>query len=472
MFFILSYLSFRISRLASLAGNRLASGIKPATMSTRLAVVATVISAGIAVVPPAANAQSANLSLPDLESKLIASPALAAADSEIFSAESNVEYQYERGRGFNYFFSNDFGPRSDVVINTDTNRTIRYGQVFGVEFPLFGTRLTEHLELSEARSHANLTRIAAEAERRRLLGQLRASYIKFWQYDREQAIVANFVALQKAEAHSARTFFREGFWTQANYLGFLDGLAEFTTDLTTLRTERRSALADIRAIVNEDVPDRTPDTPDLSFGCSPSADEAVAVAAANDPDIARFQEEQNASTAALDFIKHSSINAAFRLGAGTALDIPQHALGYNVTGTFDISFPQHMRPQESARREAFVGEIQTARFGELQRRSELRAAVLNVLDTESSALSEYQLAKRENDTTRESLREARVREATIIGTGAANFNEVLLRITESYNAARKETSALGATYTGVNAIENLVPDACVPFRINNPYKRN
>jgi len=422
--------------------------------------------------PLAAPAQDTTLSLSNLESQLIASPALAAADSQIYSDDELVQYEYERGRGFNYFFDNDFGPRSDIVLGQQTNRTIRYGQIFGVDFPLFGTRLTEHLALSEARSRANLARIAAEGERRDLLRRLRASYLKFWQYDREQAIVANFLALEKAEAPAARAFAREGFWTQGNYMGFLDGIARLATDLSAARIERQSALADIRGILNTDVPDRSPETPDLSLSCSPPIDDAMVVAAENDAEIARLQQEQSEATASLDFIKHSTITADFQLGAGTNFDIPQHATGYNVTGTFAIQFPQHARPEERAKRNAAYGDIQQFHFLELQRRSELRAALLNVLDETSSATGEYIQAKREVATMQETLREARVRESTIISTGAASFNEVQLRILDLYAAQRRTNIALGSIYFGVNGIENLVPNACVPFRIDGPYPRH
>jgi len=415
--------------------------------------------------PVAALAQE-NLSLRDLETELIDSPALAAADTRIFGADQTVELEAARGRGFDYFFSNDFGPRSDIVLGTSTNRTIRYGQLFGVEFPLFGTRLTEHLALAQAQSEANLARIEAQGERRKLLVRLRESYVKYWQYDREQAIVGNFVALEKAEFPSAKTFLREGFWTQANYLGFLDALSRFNTDLSALRSARRSALADIRAILNNDVPDRTPDIPDLDVSCSPSVDQAVAVAAENDPDVARLQEQQNEATASLDFIRHSTITANFLVGVGTNVDIPQHAVGYNVTGAFSFQFPQHMKLEETSKRAAAFANIQMYHFLEMQRRSEIRAAVMNVLDQSAAAHGEYLQAKREQIANREILREARVREATIISTGAATFNEVEARLLDSYTAERKETSELGASYISVNAIENLVPNACVPFRLD------
>jgi hypothetical protein len=420
--------------------------------------------------PGTARAQDVdqNLTLSALESELIDSPALAAADTRIFGADQTVNYESARGRGFDYFFENDFGPRSDIVLGDETNRTIRYGQLFGVAFPLFGTRLTEHLALAQAQSEANLARIEAEGERRKLLASLREDYIKYWQYDREQAIVANYVALEKAELPSARAFLREGFWTQANYLSFLDQLAQFSTNLSALRSSRRSALADIRAIVNDDVPDRTPDTPDLAISCSPPVDSAVAVAADNDADVARLQEQQSEAKASLDFIRNSSITADFRVGVGGNADIPQHALGYNITGAFAISFPQHMNPQESAKRETAFANIQMYHYLEMQRRSEIRASVMNVVDQASSARDDYLQAKLEDKTDHELLREARVREATIIATGAASFNEVQLRILDSYTAERKETSELGATYVSVNAIETLVPNTCIPFRIDGP----
>ncbi len=421
--------------------------------------------------PAAARADDAGLSLSDLESRLVASPALAAADTKIFSADEEVSYESSRGSGFNYYFANDFGPRSDIITGQNTDRTIRYGQLFGVEFPLFGTRLTEHLALSEARSQANLARIEAEGERRSLLARLRDSYIKFWQYDREQSLIANYVALEKAEAPSARTFLREGFWTQANYLGFIDGVTQLTTDLSAVRAQRRSALADLRGILNSDIPDRTPQPPDMQLSCAPSVEQAVSVAAENDPEIARLEEEQSEARSSLDFIKHSTISASFRVGAGTDFDIPQHAVGYNVTGSFAVAFPQHGRSEEYAKREAAYGDIQQYHFLEVQRRSELRAAVLNVLDQASAAGDEYAQARRVEVASREQLREARVREATLISTGASSFNEVQMRILDAYNADRSEATTLGATYIGVNAIEKLVPDTCVPFRLDGVYVR-
>ena len=420
----------------------------------------TVAAAAASALPPAS---PPTLSLVELEERLAVAPGVLATQAQVDAAGHEVRYRGARASGFEYFLENQFGPRSDIVTQDVNNSTLRYGQRVGVRLPLGGTRLAAQSELLDARSKERLARLEANGQQRDLYGKLRDSYIAYWQYWRQRNSEHAYLKLEAQSATAARALRRDGFWTQGQYLDFLDTLERFRADLAIADASRHAALAQIRGQIAADVAEFRPAIPDFERNCNPPVEATVSRAVAADEQAAGFAELLAATNESLGYVKHSSVASDAVLGVGTVLDTPR-GVGYDVSAGLAVSIPQHNKAEESAKRSELLAQAAAYRQQRAQRIAGVRASVLAALADIASSQEAFSHDRIDVTAKTEDLREARVRLETQVTQGAAGFADVQTALADAYVAQRAAGDAEGTLYLRLNALEKVAPGACLARR--------
>ena len=435
-----------------------------AVKSRRALALSLTIAAAVAPLFAADAAAERALSLPDLERRLENAPAILAARDQYEAAHQDVRYHGARASRYDYFFSNGLGPRSDIVINNETNNAFRYAQRAGIRLPILGTRQTAQVAAVEARSREELARIDARSLRLQLLGQLRDDYIAYWGAYREQKVLQKYVTLEGAFASAARALRRDGFWTQGQYLDFLDYRSRFGSEVSVQDASRRASLAQIRGIVAEDVAELRPMAPDFVPTCNPAIEATVDRAVAADGEAAQLAVLLDVTKQSLGYTKHSSIASDVEVGVGTAFDVPR-GVGYDVTAGLDLTVPQHTKVEEDSARAQLVAQADSYRERRAQRVAEVRAAVLKAMEDLAAAQRVLAQDRTDLESKKETLREARVQLATQVTQGATGFGEVQTALADAYTADRAAAAGTSELYLRLNGVEKLSPSTCLPERL-------
>ncbi|MBD5655302.1 MAG: hypothetical protein IAI50_08970 [Candidatus Eremiobacteraeota bacterium] len=427
-------------------------------LGTRL-VPLLLAAATVASAPSRAGADDAPIPLANLEQLLAGAPSLRAAQRRI-DADLDFEGVVQSRSGLEYTYTNAVGPRSDIIINNVNNNTFRYQQRVGIQLPILGSAITQQNDAIVARTDELLARIAYEQERRQRLSALRAAYVLYWQYDFQQSIAERYANLLNAKLEAARGLRRNGFWTQGQFLDFLDTLSRYKTDEQTLRSSRRAQLTLIASSLGAELSSFRPLDPTFETGCIPTHDSALAAAEAIDSQLATTQAQIAQIDAELAHVRGSSIDAHAIAGLGNVVDFVNPAVGYELTAGVQVSLPTHARSEERSMRNQLDAQRDEQRLLAEQRRSDLSAQVEGAIDELSNARADLKVAIQEQQARLEDLREAVVRFNTINATGAGAFDEIEIDSAEAFTAETAVATARGTVYTKANALLLLAPAAC------------
>jgi outer membrane protein TolC len=397
--------------------------------------------------------------LSQLELLIPSSLTLEAARERIRAAEDVLEHA-EASSGLRYFAQSIMGPRSDVVsIAYGNNSILRYAQRAGVSMPLLGSRDREQEDILAAQTDAELRRIDLATQRRLVLAGLREAYIQYWQYTIEESVARRFLELGRNAIAPAYALKKTGFWTQANLLAFLDQVDHVKADVLNFGNARATSLARLAAIADHQIDAFVPPEPDLPETCPAHKDHVIASALTADGQIRRFDAEIERREASLSMVRWSSVDATADLGLGGYTDAPR-GLGYDLTFQLNLSVPRHRRLAELAYERSLRAEIKAYRNDEEQRRLDLIANVDTTLDELGQARLTLSHSLVDAAAKKEALRVARIRFADIPMSGAAGFNDVQLRTTESYASEQALADARAQVYLKLNELLLLAPGAC------------
>ena len=386
---------------------------------------------------------------------------MQAAQQHVESTAQDVQVEIDKS-GLRYVASSGLEFRDDIVTNDLNQQRGRLAQVVGLGLPVLGQKFAQNQAITTAGLDALTAVRAYAADKRIVLAQLREAYVFYWQHEREKSIADDYVATMSRLLPGARGLLRFGFWTQGNFLQFLVALSQARTETQSSADLQRAANARISAVLGQDVVPFRSTAPAFADGCAPRLDDAVASAVAVDPDLARLQAQTAADRKTLGQIRGSSIDASVQTTAGGVLDYPL-AAGFAVGVSVAGSLPTHARAEERAHRRALEAEIADLGFQEKQRLADIRASVNEAIEDYASAKLVAQQTQREERSTRENLREARVRFSTIAQTGAAGFNEVQSRTVELFVSSRAAAAADASVLLKANSLLLLAPGACDPY---------
>jgi len=410
-------------------------------------------------VASAARAAEPTISLGSLETTIDEAPGLEAALRHIDATEKAEGVAGARS-GLDYLFDAGFGPRNDIVSNTENNTTVRYAQSAGIQLPLLGTAIAQQNAIGAARTDESLARIAYAEERRDRIAQLRNAYALFWQYGRQREIAEHYAQAFSSELRAARALRRNGFWTEGNLLDFLDALGRFNTDVRTLRTSQRTQLTAISAALGRDVGPFRAIEPVLGAACVPKRADAFRSAAEIDPTLAKIAAETDRLTSQVQRVRGSSIDASAQVATGTVFDLLPPRVGYSLTVGLNVGLPTHARSEERALRDELAAQVDEQNLLGVQRRAEISAAIDGELDELANARDDLAQATRNEASKREDLREAVVRFHTLSQSGAGSFNDVQTTLAELFDAENATAIARGTVYLKASALFLLAPNAC------------
>ena len=415
--------------------------------------------AALASAPVPARADDPSLPLTNLEQLLTGAPSLRAKARRI-EADLDFEGVVAGRSGLAYTFSNAIGPRSDIVTDNVNNNTFRYQQRFGVQLPLLGSAIAQQNEAYAARADEALARIDYERERRARLSALRSAYVMYWQYDLQQSIADRYANLLGGKLESARSLRRSGFWTQGNFMDFLDTLARYKTVAQTVRSSRRAQLTLIATSLGAELTPFRPLDPTFETGCTPSHQSALAAAEAIDSDLAQAQAKIAQLKGQESGVRGSSIDAHALAGFSNVFDFVNPTVGYDLTAGVSVTLPTHARSEERALRKQIDALLDEQRLVEEQRRSDLSAQVEGAIDELSNARADLAQARRDEQSRLENLREAVVRFNTINASGSAGFDQIEISSAEAYTAEYATAAARANVFLKANALLALAPAAC------------
>jgi hypothetical protein len=425
----------------------------------RLVAILLTVALVPASLPLPAAADDQPLSLANLEQLLLGAPSLRAAQRRI-DADLDFEGVVQARSGLEYTYTNAIGPRSDIVIDNVNNNTFRYQQRVGIQLPILGAAITQQYEAIAARTDEILARVAYEKERRTRLSALRAAYVLYWQYDLEDQIADRYANLLTSKLDAARSLRLNGFWTQGQFLDFLDTLSRYKTNAQTLRSSRRAQLTLIASSLGGEISSFRPLDPTFETGCTPTHDAALAAAEAIDPELATTAAQIAQIDAKLGHVRGSSIDAHAVAGLGNVFDFVNPTVGYELTAGVAVTLPTHARAEERALRAQLDALLDEQRLLAEQRRSDLSAQVEAAIDELTNARADLALAQQEQKARLEDLREAVVRFGTLNATGAAAFDEVEIYSAEAFTAETTAATARGTVFTKANALLLLAPASC------------
>ena len=406
----------------------------------------------------AALAEQPALPLTKLEERLAGSFALQAAQQHVESTAQNVQVETDKS-GLRYTTNTNVGYRNDVITNTLNEQFGRFAQMVGLELPILGEKFAQNQSIQTASLDALSAVHDLATQQRIVLASLRDAYVLYWQYEREMAIADSYAASLSRALPGARGLRRYGFWTQGEFLQFLVSVAQARTEGQTSAGLRRAKLAQISAILGQDVSPFRSVAPAFADGCQPRLEEAVASAAAVDPDLARLAAQIAADQNTMSQLHGSSIDASAVASVGAVGDIPPRA-GIALTVGVAGSLPTHARAEERAHRRALEDEIASLGFAQKQRLAEIRASVSEALDDFTNAKLVSTQSELDERSRREILRETLVRFNTIPVPGAAPFNDVQARSAELFVSSRAAAAAAATVLLKANQILLLSPGAC------------
>ena len=362
--------------------------------------------------------------------------------------------------GLEYTYSNAIGPRSDIVIDNINNNTFRYQQRVGVQLPILGSAIAMKNNSIVAHTDEVLARIAYDQERRQRLSALRTAYVMYWQYDLQEAIADRYTGLLNGKLEPARGLRRNGFWTQGQFLDFLESLSRYRTTGQTLRSSRRAQLTLIASSLGAELATFRPLDPTFETGCVPTHDVALRAAEAIDATLATTDAQIAQIDGKLGNVRGSSIDARAEAGLGNVFDFIRPTVGYDVTAGVAVSLPTHARSEERSLRKQLDAERDEQRLLAEQRRSDLSAQVEGAIDELANARADLALARTEERARLEDVRESVVRFNTIVSTGSAAFDDIQIKSAEAFTAETATAAARANVYLKANALLLLAPASC------------
>ena len=417
-----------------------------------LAVLAVVL-----VAAPAWADESA-ISLASLETKIDQSYGVRAAVAHVDAAKE-AEAVAQAQAGWGYYGDASFGPRSDIVTSTTNNQAFRFEESAGVQHPLFGRAAAQQLAVGAAETDVLVATAALHDQRTQALETLRTAYIEYWRYLHDAQVADAFYRDQRSMQAAAKALVKTGFWTQANYLDYLELTAKSQTDRASFRSSARAALTSIASALGEDVAAFRPVEPSLDRACNMSLNDAVESSVRADPQTAEIDARLGQTRRQLDAVRGVSVDALAHGGAGLQQDVGKNA-GYDVTVGVTASLPTHERSEERALREQLVWNLAEDELLEQERRFALSSEVSSAFADLRDSRFELQQARSDETSKLEALRESKVRFSGTVSAGASAFDDLQLRKSDLYVARVATIDAQALLWTKGAALSALAPDAC------------
>lgn len=361
-----------------------------------------------------ARAEAPAVSLPALEQRLQAAPAVLAAAAELEQSMRTMEAE-EASAGWKAFGSAGAGYAQEVV---DENRTRDYTRASaraGLRYPLLGTRLKEQLNLLAAEARTWENRRLLELAQRESLAALRSSYVAYWAAERRVELSRAFLQGRDVLERVLAERRAKGLLLESDRLEFMTAFEMAGRTIAAARPVQKRSAAVMAMLSRSDVPEGTkladPVLP------APCRDEPQLKATVLDshPELVLRRGRIEEQAGRLRLANGSDLNANVEVGGFGSTDLPGMDPGYGVGVALNLELPLGYARADQARGAAARAALRKSQFDLNRRSDELVADAVEAVERAHAAAAEVRFARGRVMAALEALREHQLRSGYLPG---------------------------------------------------------
>lgn len=417
----------------------------------------------------AQSAFSGTLPLSILEEKLASSLRLKALETQIDYAH-HVLRQEKAKEGMQITGKLDIGHHRQIVTNSLTRDYNALQPHIGLTYPLLGGRAQQLEAIKSAQTQTWLNSIELEEVRRQLLHELRSQYILYWQYSQAEQLTGKYLESLNANKPAADKMHEKGMWTGSEFLHFNTELTAAREEQQRFQSQQRMALNAMHSILGSGMEIFQPVRPELPALCLSSIKLNLS-AEKHSANLRKLNAQLEALVYSREIGAGSSVNADLHLGMAYIDEYSGNRRGYAATAGVSINMPASFQEAERANRDRLNAAIVVNRTMVEQERLNIQLSTAQAYENLKLAESRLYLLQAQAQTAREALRESRMQFEQM---PYPVFNELILKITQEYQASMSETESNGQMLQRTGDLLLLAPDSCastdIPVHDSSPKK--
>jgi outer membrane protein TolC len=401
-----------------------------------------------------ARADTASVAVTSFEQRADAALTLAAAAAEVDQRSDLLQVARDQA-GPSLLEANDLGPHQDVVYDGLIRRYVRFAQALGVSLPILGKQERQQQDVASAATDKELAQLDYRGTKLQLIANVRESYINYWAATLDEEITQAYLQELAADERSVTSYYRTGFWTQANLLRYQAYISSAQADLGQWSLAQKTALGQLGLATNALVAPFSPLEPAFAT-CDVSGPAALAVALVSDVPLAELLAQEQFETSLVRLQRYLGYDGTFDFAANGSLESPG-GLGYGLQIGTTVALPLHSGRMGRDQVRALEAKAQQYDLLAKQRRAELGVDVQQYINQRDQALVQLAASRGVAAALNEEVKEARVRLRYI---APATLAEVQADGQDAYKARLAIVEDQAAALLHINELLQLAPDAC------------
>jgi outer membrane protein TolC len=401
-----------------------------------------------------ARADTAPVAVTSFEQRADAALTLAAAAAEVDQRSDLLQLARDKA-GPALLEGNDLGPHQEVVYDGLIRRYVRFAQTLGVSLPILGKQELQQQDVASAATDKELAQLDYRGTKLQLIANVRESYIDYWAATHDEEITAQYLQELAADKQSVTSFYKTGFWTQANVLRYQAYISSARADLGQWSLAQKTALGQLGLATNASVEPFPPLEPGFAT-CDVSGPAALALAVGSDVPLAELLAQEQLEVSLVRLQRYLGYDGTFDVGANGSLESPG-GLGYGLQIGTTIALPLHVGRMGRDQVRALEAKAQQYDLLAKQRRAELGVDVQQYINQRDQSLVQLAASRGVAAALDEEVKEARVRLRYI---APATLAEVQADAQDAYKARLAIVENQAAALLHINDLLQLAPDAC------------
>lgn len=353
------------------------------------------------------------VSLGELETKVTAAPRVLVAAAEL-DRQAGLMEREQAVSGWKVFGSLGTGAFEEAK---DVNVKWQYNRAFakmGLRYPLLGTHMRERLNILQAETRALESRHKLDLATRISLAELRSQYVNYWSSLRRIELSEGFLEGRERveKLLAART--AQGFLLDADRQEFITAFELALRNIANARNVGKRAVGVMNLLTGSELDGFVPTRPVLPSPCTDENRLSARLVESN-PELSlrRILVDEQVKTSKLG--RTGEIDGSLDLAGSASQDYPNGEPGYGIALSLNVQFPAGIRKASEARERASSAAMRKAQLELDQKTGELLLDAKNSLGEYHAAHANLRFAQQRAKAAQESLRETRLRVASLTG---------------------------------------------------------